>query len=88
MIEHRPSQNPDGWLTLTRCLPGTDAVMTSAEAGGALQGRLAAMGLVPGVRLRVLRKDRRGPLVIAVHGARLAVGRNIADRIHVRVMNP
>jgi len=73
---------------LSNCAPDSEVIMVGADAGCALQSRLAALGLVPGVRLRVLQRERRGPVVIAVHGARLAVGRGIADRIRVRPIGP
>ncbi|MCX7817981.1 MAG: ferrous iron transport protein A [Kiritimatiellae bacterium] len=71
-------------IALASCATGTDAVMVAADTSPPVRGRLAAMGLVPGVRLHVLRKDRAGPVVVAVHGTRLAVGRSVAERIHVR----
>lgn len=84
----RPTPSTDVGRPLAACAAGDELVMVGAEAGCALRGRLAAMGLVPGVHLRVLRRDRRGPVVIALHGTRLAVGRGIAERILVRPAAP
>lgn len=84
MSVERSTPTADAAQPLAVCAPGAEAVMVRAEAGCALRGRLAAMGLVPGVRLRVLRRDGRGPVVVALHGTRLAVGRGVAERILVR----
>jgi Fe2+ transport system protein FeoA len=41
------------------------------------------MGLNPGAEVCVLQNRGRGPLIIEVHGARLALGRGQADRVAV-----
>ena len=41
------------------------------------------MGLTPGAEVRVLQNRRGGPLIIEVHGVRLALGRMQAARVTV-----
>jgi ferrous iron transport protein A len=53
------------------------------EAGHGLRGRLAAMGLVPGVEIEVVRNSFKGPFIIALKGSRLIFGRGIAHKIMV-----
>ena len=48
--------------------------------------RLEILGLVEGARIRILGKKRRGPVIIKVRGTRFAVGRKIADGIHIEVV--
>jgi hypothetical protein len=48
--------------------------------------RLISLGLTPGAELRVLQNRGRGPLIIEVHGARLAMGRGQAARVTVAPM--
>ncbi|GEM_PF-1400619 len=69
---------------LAECPPGATVVLQDIEAGHRLRARIAALGLVPGVRLHVLRQHGRGPVLIALHGSRLALGRGIAERMTVR----
>ena len=52
-------------------------------AGHGLRGRLAAMGLVPGVEIEVLRNSMHGPFLIAVKGSRIMLGRGMAQKIVV-----
>jgi len=47
-------------------------------------GRLADMGLSPGVSLRVIHSQMRGPVIIDLRGSRLALGRGMAQRILVQ----
>ncbi len=61
---------------------GSKAVLRSIEAGRGLRGRLAALGLVPGVEVMVLRNDG-GPFVLAVNNARVCLGRGMAMKIEV-----
>lgn len=57
--------------------------LLAVEAGRGLQARLAAMGLVPGVEIEVLRNLAHGPFVIAVKGSRVVLGRGMAHKILV-----
>jgi len=54
------------------------------QAGRGLQARLASMGILPGVGVRVVRNDSFGPLVLGLKGTRLMLGRGVADRVLVR----
>ncbi|MBN1102236.1 MAG: ferrous iron transport protein A [Deltaproteobacteria bacterium] len=57
--------------------------LLAVDAGCGLQGRLASMGLVPGVEIEVLRNSMRGPFLIAVKGSRIMMGRGMAQKIMV-----
>ena len=48
-------------MPLTIIQVGRIVKLVAVEAGGGLQGRLAAMGLVPGVEMEVLRNTPHGP---------------------------
>lgn len=58
--------------------------MVEAEAGRGLQARLASMGLLPGVELKMIRNPFRGPLIVSVKGTQLMLGRGVARKIMVR----
>jgi ferrous iron transport protein A len=72
-----------GASVLASCGPGREVRLAGIRAGRELRARLAAMGLVPGIRLRVMRQEGRGPLVVALRGMRLAIGRGMAERMDV-----
>jgi Fe2+ transport system protein FeoA len=57
--------------------------LVAVDAGRGLQGRLAAMGLVPGVEIEVLRNSMHGPFLIEVKGSRIMLGRGMAQKIIV-----
>ena len=46
--------------------------------------RLEALGMISGSQVRVLRKKRRGAMIITVRGTRFAVGMDIARHITVK----
>lgn len=46
--------------------------------------RLAALGVVPGVVLTVLKP--KGPLVVSMGGARIAIGAAAADSVEIEVV--
>jgi ferrous iron transport protein A len=70
-------------MPLTIVQPGRRVQLVSVSAGYGLQGRLAAMGLVPGVEIEVLRNSMHGPFLIAVKGSRIMLGRGMAQKIMV-----
>ena len=57
--------------------------LIAVDAGHGLQGRLAAMGLVPGVEIEVLRNSMHGPFLVEVKGSRIMLGRGMAQKIIV-----
>ncbi len=62
---------------------GETVRMGHAHGGKALQERLAAMGLVPGVAVTVLRSSGGGPVSLAIKDTRLALGRRMASKVDV-----
>jgi Fe2+ transport system protein FeoA len=63
--------------------PGRRVRLRAIEAGRGLRARLAAIGLVPGVELEVIRNNNRGPFIVAVRESRLMLGRGVAWKIVV-----
>jgi ferrous iron transport protein A len=55
-----------------------------ADRGHRLEHRLNHMGLVRGERVKVLKNDAPGPLIVAVRGTRLCLGRGIASKVMIR----
>lgn len=70
-------------MPLAMVVAGRKVRMVGVQAGRGLQGRLAAMGLVPGAEIEVVRGSARGPFVVSVKGCRLMLGRGMAHRILV-----
>ena len=62
-------------MPLSAVAAGERVRLRSVEAGGGLESRLAAMGLLPGVELEVIRNAEHGPFIIEVKGTRLVLGR-------------
>lgn len=63
--------------------PETRAVVAALPSSPGLARRLIAMGLVPGSEVRIVQNRGHGPLIVEVHGARLALGRGQAARVLV-----
>jgi Fe2+ transport system protein FeoA len=53
------------------------------DAGEGLRGRLAAMGLVPGVQVEVIMNSAGGPFIVSVKGSRIILGHGMAQKIMV-----
>ena len=70
-------------MPLTIVQPGRRVRLVAVKAGHGLRGRLAAMGLVPGTEIQVLRNSMQGPFLIEVKGSRLMLGRGMARKIIV-----
>jgi len=70
-------------MPLTIVQPGRRVRLVAVNAGQGLHGQLAAMGLVPGVEIDVIRNSLHGPFIIAVKGTRIMLGRGMAQKIMV-----
>ena len=72
-------------MILSNAPCGKEVTLTEIKGGRGLRSKLYSMGLVPGVKLRVLcgGGDGGGPLMISVRDSRLAIGRGMAEKIIV-----
>ena len=62
---------------------GQEAVVGLLSGGEVLTGRLAAMGIIPGTRIKLLRKSR-GQIIVLASDTRVALGKGQAEKILVR----
>ncbi len=58
--------------------------MHHSDPGHRLEHRLNYMGLVPGELVKIVQNNAPGPVVVAVKGSRLCLGRGIACKLMVR----
>lgn len=70
-------------LPLTSAKPNEPARIVSIAGGASVQARLASLGMFPTEPIRVLRCNRRGPLLLQVRGSKLALGRGLCKHIFV-----
>ena len=70
-------------VPLAMAIMGHQFRVVKINAGNGLCERLSSMGLVPGVILEVLSNGRRGPMIVAVKGSRLVLGRGMALKVLV-----
>ncbi len=71
------------WTTLSDVIAGEDATILAFRGGRAVNNRLASLGFTPGVQVNMAQNYGRGPLIVTVRGARVALGRGEAARIIV-----
>jgi len=79
-----PELPMDGEVPLGSVEAGRRVRLVGIEAGRGLASRLAAMGLIPGAELLVVSNRGKGPAVVEVKGARLALGRGMTQNLRVR----
>jgi Fe2+ transport system protein FeoA len=60
-----------------------NATIASLLDGRAVTTRLASLGLTPGAEVRMTQNYGRGPLIVSVRGASVALGRREARQILV-----
>src|SRR5512139_176223 len=65
---------------------GTRGTVSRLPHPHSLAKRLVALGLNPGAEVCVLQNRGSGPVIVEVHGARLALGRGQADRVTVELV--
>ena len=70
-------------MPLSMVRAGETVRLAGIEAGRGLNSRLASMGLVPNVKLKVVSNGHPGPFVINVKDSRMVLGRGMAHKIMV-----
>lgn len=59
------------------------AIIRDLRGGVGFRGKLAALGFTPGAEITMLYNRGHGPVIIALRGARIALGRGEAYKIWV-----
>jgi Fur family ferric uptake transcriptional regulator len=73
-------------LPLSQASPGERLTVVGFAGGAGMVGRLSSMGLTVGSTMEILGNQGFGPVLVAVRGTRLAVGREMAQKIMVSPM--
>ncbi len=73
---------------LSAAAEGDVVILRGFESSGRRAHRLAELGLTPGIPIRVLRAAPGQPILIQVRGTRLAVDRETAACMRVRMHRP
>jgi len=74
---------------VTRLIPlaflgeGEVGRVVEIRAGRGLTRRLIAMGIAPGMKVRVLKSSGPGPILVEVGQTRIALGRGVAMKVIV-----
>ncbi|MCA9865891.1 MAG: ferrous iron transport protein A [Anaerolineales bacterium] len=82
--EHTTALLAAGLLPLAECPQGRDACLRCLQVDRCVIHRLLELGLTPGTRVRVV-QDAGGPMLLAVRGSRVALGRDLAERMWVEL---
>jgi ferrous iron transport protein A len=71
-------------VPLSALRTGEQGAVVQLQGGHGLLSRMASLGFTPGTEITVLQNFGRGPLIVRVREARVALGRGEAAKIHVR----
>jgi ferrous iron transport protein A len=63
---------------------GDAAALVEIKGGSGVIGRLTSLGFTPGVEITMLQNSGRGPLIVSLRSARVALGRLEAQKILVQ----
>ena len=70
--------------TLSTLRPGEAGQIHELAGGRGFVSRLAALGLTPGARIKMVQNFGHGPLIVLVRETRLALGRGEAMKVLVQ----
>ena len=73
-------------MPLAELKAGEDALVRGLHGGHRFVSRLAALGFTPGTRVTVRRNASFGPLIVALRGTQVALGRGEARRVLVHLL--
>ena len=70
-------------MPLAELKSGENALVRELHGGRRFVSRLAALGFTPGVHVTVRRNAGFGPMIVALRGTQVALGRGEAQRVLV-----
>jgi ferrous iron transport protein A len=70
-------------VPLTMLGPREEGTIAGLRGGRGFVSRIATLGFIPGASLCVVQNYGRGPLIVSVRGAKVALGRGEAAHIMV-----
>lgn len=82
MSEEKKITDTKNLLPLSSLCEGEEGIVYSILGGRGITSRLAAMGIAPGIKVRVL-TNSGGPLVVLANGTRVAIGKGQARKITI-----
>jgi Fe2+ transport system protein FeoA len=77
-----------GRRRLCEASAGDTVTVTGLDGDEEFRGRIMAMGILPGVTLRVVGGGKRQPLLVALPGSRCVVDQHSSEKIAVRGARP
>ena len=83
---HRASSEGELDMPLTMAERGARVKILAIQGGHGIAHRLAAMGILPGVQVIVKRSGSGGPVVVALGGGRIMLGRGMAHHVLVETL--
>jgi len=63
----------------------TPLVLKSIKGGKDIRKRLTELGLIDGCEFEVVQSSGSGPVMIRIHGSKIAIGKGMAHRIDIDV---
>ena len=69
---------------LSTVTSGDTVRLVHVRAGRGLNSRLASMGFVPDVRIRVVSNSHPGPFVVVIKDVKMVLGRGVAQKILIQ----
>ena len=70
-------------LLLSMVSAGSTVKIVRIDSGRGLRQRLAALGLLPGAQIKIIKTLGRGQLVIEVFNSKTLLGRGVTEKIYV-----
>ncbi|MBN2049817.1 MAG: ferrous iron transport protein A [Spirochaetales bacterium] len=75
--------NPGAGGRLSEAQTGTRCIVMALSGGTAMKRRLMDLGVFPGQEIAVLQNDGWGPVLVGAEGARVVLGRGMAEKVVV-----
>ncbi len=60
-----------------------DVTLTKVNGGKGIKSKLYAMGIFPGIEMKVIKNDFIGPVIIAINDNRYVLGSGMSSKIEV-----
>ncbi len=83
MISVNNNKLPEDAISLANGAVDREYKIVSIAGGCGAQMRLASLGILPGQRIKLIKANKFGPMMVLVKGSKIALGRGVISKIIV-----
>jgi len=73
-------------ITLDKATRGSSVRVVAVSGGRMARQKLTDLGIIPGEKLKIVRNDGSGPVLVGLYDSKVVVGSGLAQKVRVTIV--